>query len=93
MLKPREECSCGRPGEELDHVTALVVAYASGDERQVLRAYTLDNLQWLCRRCHAEKSGNDRRTANNLKHGRPPGWRKPQPGDVPPGQMALILQE
>lgn len=56
---------------ELDHQDALSVAWASGDERRLLRALCLANLQWLCHFCHAAKTGDDRRRMNNLLNGRP----------------------
>ena len=32
----------------------------------MLRAFTLDNLRWLCRSCHRRKTRQDRRLANFL---------------------------
>lgn len=56
---------------ELDHRDALSVAWASGNPRRMIRSLTLDNLQWLCRSCHARKSGYDRRRLHNLQKGLP----------------------
>lgn len=61
---------------ELDHIVSLGVAFFRG-ERARLRAYTLDNMQWLCRDCHKEKTADDRRRFANLKAGRPEDWRDP----------------
>ena len=62
---------------ELDHRDALSVAWASGSERRLLRALTLDNLRWLCHPCHAKKTGQDRRQMRNLLEGRPEDWAPP----------------
>ena len=56
---PCEEC--GGDGQELDHRLALSVAWARGNPRAILRAYTLQNLRWLCIGCHREKTRADRR--------------------------------
>ena len=61
---------------EIDHIVALSVAFYRG-ERDRLRAYTLDNLQWLCHNCHAVKTADDRRRLANLEAGRPEQWRDP----------------
>ena len=71
---------CGQPNDrarrlELDHRDALSVAWASGDQRRLLRALTLANLRWLCHECHAAKTGDDRRRMSNLLNGRPEDWR------------------
>ena len=58
---------CGGPyGQELDHRDALSVAWASGDERRLMRALSLGNLQWLCHDCHAAKTGRDRGLMRDL---------------------------
>ena len=59
---------------ELDHRDALSVAWASGNERRLVRALTLDNFQYLCRQCHIAKTADDRRRMNNLLAGRPEDW-------------------
>ena len=56
---------------ELDHRDALSVAWASGDDRRLMRSLMLDNLGWLCHACHAVKTGQDRRRMNNLLNGLP----------------------
>ena len=62
-----EQCGPGSNGVvELDHRDALSVAWASGDERRMLRALTLNNLRWLCHDCHKVKTGDDRRLMNEL---------------------------
>jgi len=64
---------------EVDHIVALSVAFYRG-ERARMRAYTIDNLQWLCPRCHAEKTADDKRRYLNLAAGRAEDW-KPSFGD------------
>ena len=54
---------------ELDHRDALSVAWASGDERRLMRALALGNLRWLCHACHAAKTGEDRRMMTSLLNG------------------------
>ena len=53
---------CGGPSDEIDHRLAIEVARALGPAA-MLRAFTPDNLHWLCRSCHRRKSGQDRRLA------------------------------
>ena len=53
---------CGGPSDEMDHRLAIEVARALGPAA-MLRAFTPDNLRWLCRSCHRRKSGQDRRLA------------------------------
>ena len=43
----------------MDHQDALALAWTSGDPRRQLRAYSLDNLRWLCRDCHRAKTRLD----------------------------------
>ena len=52
-------CPCGNGPNELDHHDALILAWTSADFRRLIRAYSLDNLVWLCRKCHREKTVND----------------------------------
>ena len=52
---------CGGPAAELDHMLAINVARALGPEA-LRRAFTLENLQWLCSSCHRRKTRLDRRT-------------------------------
>ena len=53
---------CGDPPDEMDHRLAIEVARALGPEA-MRRAFTLDNLRWLCRSCHRRKTRQDRRLA------------------------------
>ena len=72
---------CGGPAAELDHRLAINVARAMGPEA-LRRAFTLENLHWLCSSCHRRKTRLDRtgwrgsfRTARST--GEEPGraWR------------------
>ena len=56
---------CGNPPDEMDHRLAIEVAHALGPAA-MLRAFTPDNLRWLCRDCHRRKTGQDRRLAKFL---------------------------
>ena len=56
---------CGDPSDEMDHRLAIEVARALGPAA-MLRAFTLDNLRWLCRSCHRRKTRQDRRLAKFL---------------------------
>ena len=56
---------CGDPSDEMDHRLAIEVARALGPTA-MLRAFTLDNLRWLCRSCHRRKTRQDRRLAKFL---------------------------
>ena len=55
---------CGGPAAELDHRLAINVARAVGPEA-LRRAFTLENLQWLCSSCHRRKTRLDRRLARS----------------------------
>ena len=56
---------CGDPSDEMDHRLAINVARALGPAA-MLRAFTPDNLRWLCRSCHRRKTRQDRRLAKFL---------------------------
>ena len=56
---------CGGPPDEIDHRLAIRVARALGPAA-MLRAFTLDNLRWLCRNCHRRKTRQDRQLAKFL---------------------------
>ena len=56
---------CGDPSDEIDHRLAIRVARALGPAA-ILRAFTLDNLRWLCRSCHRRKTRQDRLLAKFL---------------------------
>ena len=57
--------TCGGAADELDHRFAIEVARALGPDA-LMRAFTLENLQWLCRDCHRRKTRLDRRLARFL---------------------------
>ena len=57
--------TCGDAAEELDHRLAIEVARTMGPDA-LMRAFTLENLQWLCRECHRRKTRLDRRLARYL---------------------------
>ena len=52
---------CGADGAEIDHRIALSVAWATGDRKTILWAWAIDNLRWLCRKCHSGKTSSDMR--------------------------------
>ena len=56
---------CGGPSDEIDHRLAIEVARALGPAAMI-RAFTLDNLRWLCRDCHRRKTRQDRQLAKFL---------------------------
>ena len=56
---------CGDSSDEMDHRLAIEVARALGPEA-MLRAFTPDNLRWLCRGCHKRKTRQDRLLAKFL---------------------------
>ncbi|MGV0964289.1 MAG: HNH endonuclease [Polynucleobacter sp.] len=49
--------SCGRPGQMVDHITAI---------RDGGAKLSQGNTQTLCHRCHGKKTGGDRREANRM---------------------------
>ena len=55
---------CGEPSDEI-HRLAINVARALGPAA-ILRAFTPDNLRWLCRSCHRRKTRQDRKLAKFL---------------------------
>ncbi len=95
-LIPKQPCPCGQPPSHIDHITALSIAHARGDRRGIIRAYTSGNLQWLCKKCHAEKTRADMRTLANIKAGLPEDHVRerrghgPKGAEVPPNQLVLI---
>ena len=56
---------CGSQPDEIDHRLAIEVARALGPAA-MLRAFTPDNLRWLCRGCHRRKTRQDRLLAKFL---------------------------
>ena len=73
---------CGDPSDEMDHRLAIEVARAL-DPAAMLRAFTLDNLRWLCHDCHTRKTKQDRRLAQCP----PPASTTPQLVAVVPAAM------
>ena len=57
---------CSGPADELDHRLAINVAPALGP-LDLRRAFTLENLQWLCNSCHRRKTRLDRYLARYLR--------------------------
>ena len=57
---------CAGPADELDHRLAINVARALGPQA-LRRAFTLENLQWLCSSCHRRKTRLDRCLARYLR--------------------------
>ena len=56
-------CSrCGGRATELDHRLAINVARALGPDA-LKRAFTIENLHWMCRECHRRKTRVDRKLA------------------------------
>ena len=53
---------CGGPSDEIDHRLAIEVARALGPAA-MLRAFTPENLRFLCRSCHRRKTRQDRKLA------------------------------
>ena len=85
-----EQCGSATEPLELDHRIALSVAHARGDWRSLLRAYDISNLRWPC---HAAKTGEFRRRANNLATGKPEDWNlSRQRNAPPPRQQTLPIQ-
>ena len=56
---------CGDPSDEMDHRLAIEVTRALGPAA-MLRAFTPDNLRWLCRDFHRRKTRQGRRLAKFL---------------------------
>ena len=68
---PSAYCPCGVGyGVELDHIVALKIAARQG-VRQYARSLLPENLQWLCRKCHTEKTREDRRKMASLDGRKP----------------------
>ena len=56
---------CGNPSDKMDHRLAIEVARPLGPAA-MLRAFTPDNLCWLCRGCHRHKTRQDWQLAKFL---------------------------
>ena len=57
---------CNKEADEKDHRLAITVARALGPAA-MLRAFTIDNLRWLCFECHERKTTQDRQLARFAK--------------------------
>ena len=44
------------------------MAWTSGDHRRLVRAYTLQNLVWLCQECHRSKTRRDLRELSEMRN-------------------------
>ena len=71
---PDECANCGAPAADVDHRLAICVAREM-DSRAWMRAFTIENLQGLCRACHVDKTRADRLLAAMLR-GRGIGYKE-----------------
>ena len=65
---PWREARCAQCGVlsgslEIDHIYPIHQARESGDPKALVRAFLIENLQWLCVECHIVKSNQERRLA------------------------------
>lgn len=60
-------CPCGNESKELDHQDALVLAWTSNDPKRMARAWTTNNLVWLCRDCHRKKTARDLNALSEMR--------------------------
>ena len=58
--------SCAGPAEELDHRLGIAVARSLSPDA-LRRAFTIENLRWLCHDCHKRKTVLDRRIGRYLR--------------------------
>lgn len=72
-------CGC-KDFLELDHRDALALARTSKNWKHLLRAYTVENLQWNCANCHRLKTTQDMAKLREMKN-------------VQNGQLALFLKD
>lgn len=63
--------TCWKPGVEIDHRIALLVAKASRCIDCLAYAFQMDNLQWLCQPCHRDKTAADKEMARAIRHDQP----------------------
>ena len=73
-------------GLELDHIMAIGVAARLGF-RFYVRAFTPDNLWWICRECHKVKTAYDRAFMQSLDN----AWKTPKMPKTPPNQGILAI--
>ncbi len=57
---------CGSEADELDHRLSITVAKTLGISA-LIRAFTPQNLRWLCQQCHRQKTRQDRLLAGYLR--------------------------
>ena len=53
---------CGADAQEIDHIVSLALARNPG-RTAILKAWTPQNLQWLCASCHDAKTTTDIRSS------------------------------
>lgn len=63
----------------IDHIQPIANIARTGDQRAYIRAFLPQNLQWLCRTCHNQKTADDHRELNETKRQQgapvlPPKW-------------------
>ena len=71
---------CAGPADELDHRLAINVARARGPQA-LRRAFTLENLQWLCSSCHRRKTRLTAGWRGSCRRARWTGEERSEPGD------------
>ena len=77
-LVPRTPCAeCGGVAQRIDHIVPLVIARTTGGT-EMLKAWTPQNLQWLCASCHDSKTWTGTRVSD------------PKVPDVQPWQPSLF---
>ena len=61
---------CGAVANEIDHTVSLAVA-RNTSSTEMLKAWTVQNLQWLCASCHSSKTTTDiRSNRQKTPHGK-----------------------
>ena len=70
-LAAKTPCAkCGGAATEIDHIVSLAVARNTSNT-EMLKAWTVQNLQWLCASCHSSKTAADiRSNRQNAPHGK-----------------------
>ena len=48
---------------DIDHIYPIHQARETRDPKELVRSFLLENLQWLCEKCHLEKSSQEKRLA------------------------------